>query len=174
MGVGLRRDEVNIAHKAILDDLQRRGWGVLLEAVPRPIPEDVGLRYGWLPRDIRSLAEEVEYAVSPDEKAWLNTAADLSAGNASAFQWNQWEIDSLAAAGSDARLRRTIRTFWDRHFPVMISLKSGYAYFAIRAQGSMVVRGEEPEYEHTTVVADSFTRFLELIRSNDPRLARWI
>lgn len=165
---------MDIAHKAILDDLQRRGWGVHFGAVPRPIPEGVELRYGWLPRDIRSLVEEVEYAVSPDEKAWLNTAADLSADNDSAFQWNQWEIDSLAAAGSDSRLRRTIRTFWDRHFPVMISLKSGYAYFAIHEQSSMMVRGEEPEYEYTSVVAESFTGFLELIRSNDPRLARWI
>ena len=82
--------------------------------------------------------------------------------------------NSLAAAGSDSRLRRAIRTFWDGHFPVMSSLKSGYAYFAIREQGSILVRGEEPEYQYTTVVADSFTGFLELIGSNDPRLARWI
>ncbi len=165
---------MNIAHKVILEELQRRGWGVRFRAVPAPIPEVVELRYGWIPLDLRSFVEEVETVVSPDDRAWLIASADLSADNDSAFQWNQWEIDSLVAAGSDSRLKRTIRTFWDQHFPLMNSVKSGYAYFALHEQSLTVVRGEEPEYEYTTTVAGSFTGFLELLRSSDRGLARWI
>jgi hypothetical protein len=55
-----------------------------------------------------------------------------------------------------------------------MSVKSGYAYFAVRMADMCVVRGDEPEFEETVVVASSFPGFLNLLADLDPNLSIWI
>ncbi len=78
------------------------------------------------------------------------------------------------ALGSDAQWQQAVRTFWGQHFPVRMSVKSGYAFFAVHQQGQRIVRGEEPEYEGAAVVTKSFTGFLKMLCAGDPRPARRI
>ena len=54
---------------------------------------------------------------------------------------------SLDVAGADEAWRSRIRAFWDTHFPVMHSVKTDYAYFAIEKDTHRVVHGLEPDYE---------------------------
>jgi hypothetical protein len=122
---------------------------------------------------VREFIEQARAVVSPDEKAWLISTV-LSDDVDAAFAWNQWELDSVEAADDDAELLDEIRQFWDNHFPVVMSVKSGYAYFAIQNPGHTIVRGEELEYEEATDVTDSFTSLLKMISSGDPKLGRWI
>ena len=87
-----------------------------------------------------------------------------------AWQWNEWELLSLEAAGNDAAWKDEIRKFWDGHLPVFLSLESGYAYYAISIKEGSIVYGSEPEFEECQTVADSFENFMEKIISKKIRL----
>ena len=91
-----------------------------------------------------------------------------------AYAWNEWELQSLATAGNDEEWRGRIREFWDAHLPVLMSVKSGYGYFAIERESLKVVAGNEPEYEDTTIVATSIEDVFSLIIKQDASLQRWI
>ncbi len=52
-----------------------------------------------------------------------------------------------------------------------MSVKDGYAYYALDLGTFQVVRGEEPEYEETAPIAGSLLELLRLLASGDPRLA---
>ena len=120
------------------------------------------------------MVERVRTVCSPDDKAWLLTVADFSTEADTAYAWNEWERQSLDAAGTDAAWRCRIETFWDQHLPVLMSVKSGYAYFALQRETMRVVCGEEPEYEDTRPIAASVQMMLQLIGAGDAALARWV
>jgi hypothetical protein len=126
-----------------------------------------------MPPEHRELVESLGLVSSADQKAWLVTGCIFS-GDVSAYAWNEWEQQSLEAAGADEGLARTIRAFWDRHLPILMSVKSGYAHFSLDLETLRVVQGEEPEYEATSPLASSIDEVLELILRRDPRVARWV
>jgi hypothetical protein len=163
-------------YKETLDALARRGWNVRPRPTPKPLPEEISARYPWMPADVLEFMEETEAVDSPDDKAWFLTSIHFSGESGAAYAWNEWERDSLAAAAEDddEEWQRRIIRHWDQHFSVMFSVKSGYAYFAIRQHDLAIVGGEEPEYEESSKVADSFAQFLQMIRSVDPGLGRWV
>jgi hypothetical protein len=119
------------------------------------------------------MIEEASIVRSPDERAWLLTSADFH-GNESAYAWNEWEKQSLEAADTDEEWRNSIVQFWDGHFPVLMSVKSGYAYWALEHRNCAVVCGEEPEYEEPSPLARSGDEMLELLVRRDPRIDRWV
>ena len=69
----------------------------------------------------------------------------------------------MNAAGEYLHQQEVIKQFWDSHLPVMMSVKSGYAYLALEQETLRVVEGHEPEFEKTSVIAPSMVDFLQLI-----------
>jgi hypothetical protein len=67
---------------------------------------------------------------------------------------------------------RSIEEFWDHHLPLLMSLKSGYAYLAVEKDSLSIVGGVEPEWEETEVIARSLLELLELIARKDPVIER--
>lgn len=126
-----------------------------------------------MPPEYRELVETLGLVSSSDPKAWLVTSCIFS-GNVSAYAWNEWEQQSLEAAGEDEGLARSIRAFWDRHLPILMSVKSGYAHFSLDMETLRVVQGEEPECEDASPLASSIDEVLQMIFRRDPRLARWV
>jgi hypothetical protein len=56
-----------------------------------------------------------------------------------------------------------------------MSVKSGYAYFALDLESMQVVRGDEPEYEETLPLASSLGEMFEMLISRDPpRVEDWV
>jgi hypothetical protein len=159
-----------VDHDRIFEALKQRGWEIRLLDAAVPIPAPIEQRFPWLPRDVRSLVENVATAVSADQRAWFVTATVLTGESDVAFSWDVWERQSLLAAASDEALSSRIRAFWDAHFPVMYSVKTGYGYFAIEKGTHRVVHGLEPEFEEIGVVAESFAEFLEMVASGAERL----
>jgi hypothetical protein len=157
-----------------LEQLRLTGWNVSLKITERKLPEGIKARFGWLPQDIEEFIVNLEAALSPDEKVWLLGMPDFTRSGVSAFKWNEWEQMSLAAAESNPQLITSVVRFWDSHFPIALSVKSGYAYFAIRKMDLSIVCGEEPEFEESSVVASSFLELLELLVKHDIKLSRWI
>jgi hypothetical protein len=157
-----------------LERLKRAGWNVELLAPGTDLPPQIIERYRWLPREIMKLVSTVGVAVSADEKAWILSAADYRGTATSAFAWNEWERLSLSAAGDDERWRSEITGFWDRNFPLVMSVKSGYAYFAVERDSLAVVVGEEPVFEEPHQVARSVSRLFRMIARGDRELSRWL
>jgi hypothetical protein len=153
--------------------LERAGWTVKLLPARRSLPSDLLARYPQLPADVRAFVESLSEAYSSDEQSWILTASDFHGDSSSAYAWNEWERQSLSAAEGDGQWMARITEFWDRHFPFLMSVKSGYAYFAIERESLAVVVGEEPEYEETQQLAPSLAEVLELIGVRDPRVTRW-
>ena len=149
------------------------GWSVQELSQPRPLPEGILARYPGMPSEYRELVESAGLVSSSDEKAWLNTTCTFSSG-VSAYAWNEWEQQSLEAAGKDEELTRTIRRFWDRHLPILMSVKSGYAHFSLDLETMRVVQGGEPEYEDISPLAPSIDEMFQMVLRRDPRLERWV
>jgi hypothetical protein len=154
--------------------LKRVGWTVRLQACQQVVPIIIEVRYAWIPSELKQFVVELEAAVSPNEKAWLLGLPDFVGSKSTAFKWNEWERMSLGAAEGDPRLRCAIQQFWDLHFPVANSVKSGYAYFAVRKTDLCVVRGEELEFEKPNPVAPSFLELLYMLSDPDAKLSRWV
>lgn len=150
------------------------GWHVELFQQRRQLPLPIVERYPWLPPDYLELIEEAKLISSPDEKAWFLTVADFSGESDSAFAWNEWERQSLEAADGDEAWKRRIVAYWNSHCPILMSVKSGYAYFAIEQSSMRVVAGEAPEYEECSVLASSVRELVHLITTADSRLERWL
>lgn len=144
-------------------ELARTGWTIEWADSPVSLPKAILDRYPRLPDSISAFLCSLRVATNADETAWLLCGSDYAGVSAAAFRWNEFELLALAAAEGDSDWQREIRSFWDRHFPIVLSVKKGYAYFALRLDGpdgGSVVHGYEPEFEETEVVASSFSEFL--------------
>lgn len=163
--------QIYIEHLAALQDV---GWTVKHSARPQDLPLKVVDRYQWVPREIIEVPEGLIEASSGDQKAWLLGGDDYHGRSNAAFRWDEWEQQSLVAAAFDVEWRSEISRFWDQHFPIGLSVKSGYAYFAVNMTGLAVVVGEEPEFEDVRVIAPSALDFLAMIANRDSGLDRWV
>lgn len=95
-----------------------------------------------------------------DETVWFVSREDYSGRADSAFAWNELEQLSAEAAMSDQEAA-AVSEFWKRHIPILLSVRHGYEYLAVRDDGA-IVHGSEPAFEETVVV---FPRFGDLLNS---------
>lgn len=144
--------------------LQDAGWTC---EPPTSTDDDV-------PSALRTASEAVIRWVSSfsllsnaDETVWFLSRDDYSPETVSTFAWNEWEQLSIQAATSDDEALAVSR-FWERHLPILLSVRNGYEYLAVRDDGT-VVHGMEPEFEEAVVV---FPHFEDLLRYIDARPAR--
>lgn len=71
---------------------------------------------------------------------------------------------SIESADGDSEILAEINAFWSDHLPFILSVHSGYAFYAIRTaveRFGEVVEGCEPIFEEACVVAASFSDFLK-------------
>jgi hypothetical protein len=153
--------------------LSNQGWRVVRRRQRARVPDICVRRYAWLPEDVTSFVCTFDTAVNPGDQAWLVTWRELAGQSDSAFAWDEWKKMSLKAAEDDPGLQASIRSFWDEHFPILLSLKSGYGYIAI-GKDLTIVAGDEPEFEETAPVCEDFRSFLKLLTDGTNQLGRWI
>jgi hypothetical protein len=110
---------MNSNHHDLLNTLRASGWRIELFERRQPLPAEIVDRYPWMPPDYRAFAEETKIACSADEKAWLLTALDFTGQSDSAFGWNEWERQSLEAAGDSGAAKRQVELFWRSHLPIL-------------------------------------------------------
>jgi len=158
----------------VLDQLTQGGWSVESLSQREPFLADVAKRYPGLPDDYKAFTEECGLIASARDTAWLVTTRVVAGRADVAYAWNEWEVQSLDAADGDVDWQQRITQFWDRHFPVLMSVKDGYAYCALDLGTFQVVRGEEPEYEATVPIAGSLLELLQLLASGGPKPAGWV
>lgn len=94
-----------------------------------------------------------------DETVWFLSRHDYSNGAEDAFAWNEYEQLSIQAATTHDEAV-AVAVFWKRHLPILLSVRDGYEYLAVRDDGA-VVHGAEPEFEEAVV---AFSHFEDLLR----------
>lgn len=136
--------------------LRAAGWATTPPATSSQ--DDLPMLAGF-PRDVATWVSSFSSLVSPDEMVWFLSAQDYAGKSDGAFAWNEMELISRDAAMTHEQ-EISVRQFWSHHLPVLLSVRDGYSYVAVRADG-VVVYGEEPEFEEVEVVAPSFASFLD-------------
>lgn len=136
-------------------------WTLSLAGEPAPLPDAIIRRYAAIPADYLDFAGRLEKCMSRDETLWFITPAGFAESDPDKWRYNEFEILSLEAAEDDEDWQEEITAFWNCHLPVVMRTgDSSYSYYALRLSDGAVVTGEEPEFEETEKVADSFAEFL--------------
>ncbi len=145
-----------------LNYMRAKGCQVEMESPP-PLPQWITGRYHNLPHLWLQFVGTVSELFSPDETVWFLCAEDYDTRLDHAWRWNEWEQLSLENAQGDQEWTGQIKDFWDQHLPIVLSVRDGYAYYAISMADGSVVYGRGPEFEACETAAASFAEFLERI-----------
>ncbi|WP_251317927.1 SMI1/KNR4 family protein [Flintibacter muris] len=145
-----------------LNYMRAKGCQVEMESPP-PLPQWITGRYHNLPHLWLQFVGTVSELFSPDETVWFLCAEDYDTRLDHAWRWNEWEQLSLENAQGDREWTGQIKDFWDQHLPIVLSVRDGYAYYAISMADGSVVYGRGPEFEACETAAASFAEFLERI-----------
>lgn len=122
-------------------------------------------RYKVIPYEYIEFLKQIKQCISSSEKSWFLCEEEYNGKSDIAFKWNEFEILSLEAAEDDIEWKSEIENWWDRYFPILMSVNNGYSFYAIDTENEKgtVVCGYEPEFEEVHIVADTFIEFLDLI-----------
>lgn len=170
-----------------LDALRRHAWRVSAPVAEAPsIPAGITARHGALPEALVALISTYSTCADHTGQCWLVSTEDLCkdetehvadavVGDGEPFRHDEFERMSLDAANGDESWTASIRGFWDRHFPFLLSVHGEYQFFAMALEGDergAIVYGYGPEFEAVEPVASSLDDFLEQVlhalASTDP------
>lgn len=142
----------------VVERLRSAGW----QHAPAPAPDaNLPARLeGALP-DAIAWVSSFGLLSNAAETTWFLSRDDYARADADGFAWDEFEVLSRDAA-DDPESLAAVAAFWRSHLPILQSVDGAYVYLAVRSDGA-VVCGEEPEFEETTVVADSIGHLLDRI-----------
>jgi len=156
----------------LIQQLRQRGWTVIERSAPNfRLPPELAARHPKLPKSLAEFLGRIASCVDSTQTAWFLCEADYAGTADSAFRWDEYERMSIEASDGDPQLLASVRAFWDTHLPVLLSVRDGYAYYAVRTAEDgfgRVVEGREPEFEEALVVAESFEDFLSKLLGSCP------
>ena len=139
--------------------MKSQGWRAETRPNP-PLPKWITDRYHDLPGLWLQFVGTVSERFSGDETTWFLCAEDYDTRLDHAWRWNEWEMLSLKSAEGDDVWADEIKVFWNKHLPIVMSVRDSYAYYAISVEDGSVIYGAEPEFEECKQVAGSFAEFL--------------
>lgn len=143
------------------------GWAILREDTNAVDQSVFGDRYNNIPQEWIDFITNYKDIVNATEDTWFVTFSSDEVGD---FTHDEFEKMSIEVAEDNADWQNEIKAFWDNHFVIVMSVKSGYSYYAIDLNTNEVVYGFEPEFEEVTVVASSFSAFLDKVVNGEIEL----
>lgn len=151
----------------VLRSLGTAGWKINVRQHPAlNLNPDFLRRYPAIPGDYVEFLSNVVSCTNRDETVWFLCEDDLNRTRNSVFGWDEFEVQSLEAAGADEQWRSRIKEFWDRHLPILLSVKSDYEFLCIvlsEPDYGAIAYGYEPEYEEVEKICDSFSELTRLL-----------
>ena len=150
--------------------LEKNEWQVELNSMKfDDMKNEVLNRYNYIPKSFISILEDYKCIASKDDTTWFICGDDYLDRSDDVFKWNEFEIMSLEAAEGDEVWKKEIKDWWSDKLPFIMSVKSGYSFYAIDLGDNKgaILMGQEPEFEEANVVARDFDDFLEKIFNND-------
>ncbi len=150
----------------LASELEKKGWRIEPSAKSFNIAEHTILsRYPGLDIEYIGFLSSFSRLESGDECSWFLFPDDFKENaDPNGFAWNEFEQISAEAALSDSEVA-AVKEWWSCHLPVLLSVRGGYSFYAIDIGSRRVVYGTEPEFEETSVAAESFEDFLKKIIS---------
>jgi hypothetical protein len=150
---------------AMAQTLQDAGWQLKTEERTFELPTSLQERYPHLPESLVAFLSGLRQCHNADDTAWFLCQADYEGASGLPFRWNEFELMELESAEQDGDTdwQAGVKAFWDKHFPFLLSVKTGYSYFAVSVEQSnfgAVIHGFEPEFLESSEVAPSFDEFL--------------
>ncbi|NMM62436.1 SMI1/KNR4 family protein [Clostridium sp. P21] len=136
------------------------------------LSNEVRERYKAIPYEYFEFLKQVKQCISFSEKSWFLCEEEYNGKSDIALKWNEFEILSLEAAEDDREWKSEIENWWNRYFPILISVDNEYSFYAIdmESENGTIVYGCEPEFEEVDVVADNFMEFLQIIVNKERQL----
>ncbi len=151
--------------------MKENSWQVALyENRNDYLSNEITARYTIIPEQWLEFIETVKCMMNAEETVWFLCANDFEPQSDGTFQWNEWEKISLTSADGDQEWETRIKTFWDSHLPIIMSVKGCYSYYAISMKDGSVVRGAEPEFEECEIIAPSFMAFTDKLSNGELQL----
>ena len=152
---------------SVLEDLRQHGWVVeASEIASFNLPERLKTRYHVLPPALTEFLVGLTVCSNAEQTAWFLCQADFEGQSSSAWHWNEFEL-MLREWAETEQEKSEITRFWDTHFPILLSVSTGYAFFAIcvgsEKLGQVVHSLLEYGVDETTAVAASFGEFCSLL-----------
>ncbi|WP_407358080.1 hypothetical protein LTA6_002728 [Microbacterium sp. LTA6] len=144
--------------------LQEAGW---THEPPLPAKDGLPSALQAAPETVIRWVSSFSVLSSSDDTVWFLSRDDYSPGAEGAFAWNELEVLSIQAATTDDEAVEVSR-FWKRHLPILLSVRNGYEYLAVRDDGA-VVHGTEPEFEEAVVAFPHFEDLPTYISSRPAR-----
>ena len=144
----------------LLSSLSASNWRLKPARSAPPCHERLNL----LPAELRALLTAFDWVTNQDETRWLITAKIFANREMDGFNWNEFELISLAAAEDDQAWSSEVIEFWRGHVPILMSVKGHYEYVAYCCEGpncGNYVLGFEPEFEEAETIATNFSEFKE-------------
>jgi hypothetical protein len=113
---------------------QKNGWKITLKnSKIENLPKDIAERYN-IPDEYKTFLENMDICTNADESVWFLCIEDYLPKSEDGFRWNEFETISLGAADSDSESIKNIKNYWDKHFPIIMSVKGDYEYYAINTE----------------------------------------
>ena len=140
---------------------KNNNWNIILNSEETELPDNIRTRY-HIPKQWYEFISNMQVCENDNATKWFLSPRDYLP-NEEGFQWNEFELQSLEYGSNTT----DIVTYWNKHLPVLMSVDGEYSYYAINTENGNVVNGYEPEYEASTVVADSFEMFIRKIISGE-------
>src|SRR5262245_17756557 len=102
--------------KFFLDELSKRGWKIRLrEKSVLHFADDISPRYPSIPQELIEFLSTVASCANHDETCWFLCEENYNGTSASAYHWNEIELESVKYATGDHELQEDIKAFWDNH-----------------------------------------------------------
>jgi hypothetical protein len=151
-----------------LEALQNAGWHLDIKEGKFQLPAPLQQRYPRLPQSLIDFLSGLQLCRNTGDTAWFLCKEDYEGTTESAFRWNEFELMELewASQDNDTEWQATVKEFWDKHFPFLLSVKTGYAFFAVSLKEhnfGAVVHGYEPEFPDVSEQSPSFEEFLDCL-----------
>lgn len=154
----------NALIQSFLDWAKNNHWQIETQTPPvLELPIELTKRYDSLPKEWLDFLSRATLCANQADTTWFLCADDYNSNQDIAFRWNEFELMSQEAAEDDPALLAEISSFWNAHLPIVLSVGSGYAYYAIDLKSGGVIMGSEPEFEEAEPIATSFEEFLKKI-----------
>ena len=142
----------------------KNNWKIVSGTDKKDLPDIIRNRYK-IPQQWYDFICMLRVCENQTETTWFLTPDDYLPRN-DGFQWNEFELQSLEWTDNDS----SVSGYWDKHFPVVMSVDGEYSYYAVNTENGNVVNGAEPEYEISSVVAEDFNDFIRKIISGEIEL----
>lgn len=145
----------------ILSALRAHGWQIKEDRTQQfELPPALLVRYPILPQSLKEFLTGLTVCANAEQTAWFLCRDDYHSQSDSSWRWNELELMLLEWADTKQE-RDEITAFWDRHYPFLLSVRTGYAFFAVNLASGQIVHGlPENGVGETTVIAASFEEFL--------------